>query len=161
MAAAGNWIISCDRVGPRVLREVERAAPRGVELADVGTSGLALLDHLHAQKLLVVVDACVGRGLPGEVLVEEPDLLAPFGREPSVHQIGPREALAVASRLYPGEMPERVRLVLIETGGLDESKEDDAVSRAARAVMNEIDTWRRGALAPEGFLPSGAAAAGR
>lgn len=161
VAAAGNWIISCDRIGPRVLREVERLAPPGVELADVGTSGLALLDRLHAQDLLVVVDACVGRGRAGEVLVEEPDLLAPFGREPSVHQIGPRETLVVASHLYPGEMPERVRLVLVETGGLEESGEDDAVRNAADAVMNEIECWRRGAFASGRDLPPGAAAAGR
>lgn len=161
VAAAGNWIISCDRVGPRVLRELELLAPRDVELADVGTSGLALLDHLHGQELLVVVDACVGHGQPGEVLVEELDLLAPFGREPSVHQIGPREALAVASRLYPGAMPERIRLVLIETGGLEESMEDDAVRRAAGAVMDEIERFRRCAFAPERDLPSDAAAAGR
>jgi hypothetical protein len=95
------------------------------------------------------------------VLVERPDLVAPFGREPSVHQIGPREALAVASRLYPDEMPESIRLVLVETGGLDESKEDDAVRRAAGAVLNEIETWRRGAFAPDGSLPPVAAAAGR
>jgi hydrogenase maturation protease len=161
VAAAGNWIISCDRVGPRVLREVERLAPPGVELADVGTSGLALLDHLHAQELLVVVDACVGYGLPGEILVEELDLLAPLGREPSVHQIGPREALVVASHLYPEEMPERIRLVLVETGDLEESKEDDAVRRAAGAVMNEIECWRRGASASDRHLRADAVAARR
>lgn len=161
VAAAGNWIISCDRIGPRVLAEVERLAPPGVELSDVGMSGLALLDHLHAQELLVVVDACVGHGSPGQVLVEELDLLAPLGREPSVHQIGPREALVVASHLYPGEMPERVRLVLVETGGLEESGEDDAVRQAAEAVMNEIECWRRGAFASGRDLPPDAAAAGR
>jgi hydrogenase maturation protease len=161
VAAAGNWIISCDRVGPRVLKEVERLAPPGVDLADVGMSGLALLDHLHAQQLLVVVDACVGHGLPGEVLVEKLNILAPFGRESSVHQIGPREALAVASHLYPEEMPERIRLVLIETGGLDESMEDDAVRRAAGAVMDEIELFRCRALAPDRELPSDAAAARR
>jgi hydrogenase maturation protease len=161
VAAAGNWIISCDRIGPRVLKEVERFAPPGVELSDVGMSGLALLDHLHAQELLVVVDACVGHGRPGEVLVEELDLLAPLGREPSVHQIGPREALVVASHLYPGEMPGRVRLVLVETGGLEESGEDDAVRNAADAVMNEIECWRRSAFASGRELPPDAAAVGR
>lgn len=161
VAAAGNWIISCDRVGPRVLREVERLAPPGVELADVGMSGLALLDHLHAQALLVVVDACVGHGLPGEVLVEELDLLAPLGREPSVHQIGPREALVVASHLWPDEMPQQIRLVLVETGGLEESREDDAVRRAAGAVMNEIDVFRRRAPVPARSFRTDPAAAGR
>jgi len=161
VAAAGNWIISCDRVGPRVLREVERLAPPGVDFADVGTSGLALLDHLHAQELLVVVDACVGHGLPGDVLVEGLDLLAPLGREPSVHQIGPREALVVASHLYPGEMPERIRLVLVETGGLEEAREDDAVRKAADAVMNEIECWRRDAFASDRDVRAGAAAARR
>lgn len=161
VAAAGNWIISCDRVGPRVLREVERLAPPGVELSDVGMSGLALLDHLHAQELLVVVDACVGHGSPGEVLVEELDLLAPLGREPSVHQIGPRETLVVASHLYPGEMPKRVRLVLVETGGLEESGEDDAVRNAADAVMNEIEFFRRRAPEPARSFRTDPAAAGR
>jgi hydrogenase maturation protease len=150
VAGAGNWLLGHDRIGPLVLDRLSRRLPEDVELADLGCSGLALLDRLRGQDLLVVVDACVGRGRPGEVMVVEPDLDRLGDGWPSAHQIGPVETLAVGRALYPELEPKRVVLVLVETTDLEESNEDRACAAAVRAVEREVETWRRSRPAASG-----------
>ncbi len=138
VAGAGNWLLGADRIGPLVL---ERGAARwggAVELIDIGSTALALLDRLHGQELLIVVDACLGGGPPGEVRVVEPDLAGLEGPSTSVHQIGPLESLAVARELWPERMPRRTVLVTVETEGLDDVLEEGAVQRVLRLLDREI-----------------------
>lgn len=138
VAGSGNWLLGHDRVGPRVLAMIDQRYSEQIEICDLGTSALALLDHLHGQDLLVIVDACVGYGAAGEVLVMEPDLTATPGRGTSVHQIGPIEALVVASHLEPQSMPQRVLLILVETGGLTEIQERTACDQVVEVLDREI-----------------------
>jgi len=147
VAGAGNWLLAHDRAGGRVLELLERRYGEEVELVDIGCGALALLDHVDRQRLLVVVDACVGRGRPGEVVVETVDLDAAGADYIGLHQIGPVEALAVARHLQPEKMPGRVVLVLVETGALAEAEERLACERA----VEEVDRLVEGALtAPRG-----------
>ena len=67
IAGSGNWLLGHDRIGPRVLERVAGRWGDEVELVDIGTTSLALLDHLRGQELLLVVDACAGMASPGEV----------------------------------------------------------------------------------------------
>lgn len=138
VAGSGNWLLGHDRVGPRVLAMIDTRYSQEVEICDLGTSALALLDHLHGQDLLVIVDACIGFGATGEVLVMEPDLETTPGRGTSVHQIGPLEALAVASHLQPDALPKRTLLVLVETAGLSEENEEAACERVVKVLDREI-----------------------
>jgi hydrogenase maturation protease len=138
VAGSGNWLLGHDRVGPRVLAMIDQRYSQQVEICDLGTSALALLDHLHGQDLLVIVDACVGYGASGDVLVMEPDLETTPGRGTSVHQIGPVEALVVASHLEPQALPKRTLLILVETGGLSEEKEQAACEQVVEVLDREI-----------------------
>jgi len=140
---AGNWLIACDRVGPRVLSSLAGRVGPSVEISSLGTGGLALLDSLRGQEVLIVVDACVGRGAPGEVFVVRPETEEGPGRPTSVHQIGPLEALAIGRSLAPERVPARVALVLVETADLSPEAEPGAVERASAAVLEEIASWRR------------------
>jgi len=143
VAGVGNWLIGADRVGPAVMTALQGRVDADVELCDIGSAGLGLLDHLHGQELLVVVDACIDGERPGQVRVS--DLTAerlPSGGC-SVHQVGPVESLAVMQLLHPDRVPRRCRLVTVETGGLDPAREEDACREAVAAVMREIATWRR------------------
>jgi hydrogenase maturation protease len=139
VAGSGNWLLGHDRVGPRVLSMIDNRYPRQVDICDLGTSALALLDHLQGQDLLVIVDACTGLGATGEVLVMEPDLNAAPGRGTSIHQIGPLEALAVASHLDPQKLPKRTLLLLVETGGLTEEGERAACEEVIEVLDHEIE----------------------
>ena len=143
VAGAGNWLLACDRIGPRVLEKAAERYGSEVELCDIGSTALALLDSLHGQDLLMVIDACVGRGAPGEVIVIEPDLSETPGRGTSTHQIGPVETLIIAKHLEPASMPRRTLLVLVETGDFDEREEEEACRRVIEVLDREIELWQR------------------
>jgi len=144
VAGSGNWLLGHDRVGPRVLAMIDTRYSSQVEICDLGTSALALLDYLHGQDLLVIIDACIGFGATGEVLVTEPDLEATPGRGTSIHQIGPVEALVVASHLEPHVLPKRTLLILVETGGLSEEQEKAACERVVEVLDREIGRLANG-----------------
>lgn len=139
IVGAGHWLITHDRIGPRVLEMVQGRYGPDVELVDAGTSGLDLLDHLHGQDLMFVVDACVYDGEPGEVRVLEPDLDAPPTRETSVHQIGPLEALRIGKHLYPERMPRRILLILVETNEIDAAAQETACVQAVSILDRELE----------------------
>lgn len=155
VVGCGNWLMATDRVGPRVLAALGRRPRPGVALADVGTSGLGLLDRLWGQELLILVDACVGRAAPGEVLVSHPDPEAALPLPTGTHQIGPLEVLAIARELYPERLPRRIALVQVETGGLGPEQEEGACGRAVAAVERLLDETPPGFVAAD--APSAAA----
>ncbi len=143
VAGAGNALLACDRIGPMVLEAIGDRYGGDVELCDIGCTALALLDHLDGQDLLVVIDACIGRGEPGDVFTVEPDLDALLAPGTSAHQVGPVEALVVARHLWPERLPKRVVLLLAETGAIDEATEAAAFERVIKQLDREIDDWRR------------------
>lgn len=134
VVGSGHCLMPKDRVGPRVLELLVARLGDDVELRDVGTTGLGLLDHLDGQDLLIVVDACIAGLEPGQVLEVEPDLETVPARNTSVHQIGPVETLVVAKHLYPERMPRMIRLVLVETSGIDLKTEEIACLEAAARI---------------------------
>ncbi|MBW2734349.1 MAG: hydrogenase maturation protease [Deltaproteobacteria bacterium] len=146
VVGAGNWLISYDCIGPRVLDLVDgRYGPTEVELRNSGSHGLSLLDHLHGQDVMIVVDACVLGGQPGEVkTLVDPPLDGPVGRESSVHQLGPIETLTVARLIDPLLMPQRLVLVLVETHGINPEIEEQACQQAVAVIDREIEVWRSG-----------------
>lgn len=143
VVGAGNWLLSHDRIGPEVLRRLEGRHGPEVALLDIGCAGLDLLDHLHGQDLMLLLDACIQGGRPGEVRVldADPDRVPESGS--SVHQLGPLEVLAVARRLFPETLPRRVRLILVESEGLTPDDEARACEAVLAQVDQEIAAWRR------------------
>ena len=154
VAGAGNWLLTSDRVGPRVLELIGGRYGAEVELCDVGCAGLELLDHMAGQELMLVVDACVRGHRPGRIEVEEPDLSRVTGRECSVHQIGPMEALYIAAKLHPRCLPRRTLLVLVETEGIDQQMLERACQEVVLVLDREIANWRnrRAATSDDGGM---------
>jgi hydrogenase maturation protease len=144
VVTAGNWFVSSDRIGSLVFCELEGRLPGQAELVDTGTAGLELLDFLRGQDLFILVDACTGKGASGAAWVVEPDLTLRPTHSPTLHQVGPLEALGIAALLYPARLPRTLKLVLVDTENLDEAGEVEAAHRAARLVHTEIDTWIHG-----------------
>ncbi len=144
IAGAGNPLLSCDRIGSRVLSLITNRYGKDVELWDAGTNGLSLLDILHRQDLLIVVDACFGEGPPGRVAVVDPATKETVSRGASIHQIGPVEALLVGRYLYPERMPQRLLLITVDTNGLTDGEEEAACQRAIQSLDFEIGVWRAG-----------------
>jgi len=142
IVGAGNWLISHDRIGPKVLELVKGRYGSEVELCNIGSAGLALLDYLHGQELMLVVDACLQGIQPGEICIVEPCLDTLNINITSVHQIGPLETLTFAKRLFPASMPQRIRLILVETYGIDEKKEAVACQEVLTILDREIGAWQ-------------------
>ncbi|HWR59727.1 MAG TPA: hydrogenase maturation protease [Thermodesulfovibrionales bacterium] len=142
VAGAGNRLLSVDNIGPRMLELVQGRYGPEVEICNTGTGGLNLLDHLHRQDLLIVIDACISGREPGEVFVIEPELdEAEVRRDCSVHQIGPLETLITGHHLYPDRMPKRILLVLVETEGIDEEGKEAAGRKVIDILDREIRLW--------------------
>lgn len=147
IVGAGNWLISYDRIGPKVLKMCRKTFGPEADLIDAGTSGLNLFDHIDKQDLMLIVDACRGEDPVGQVHVIEPDLKSQSPIGLGSHQISAVETLMVAKCLCPEKLPRKILLILVETNGLDEKGEDalETICRNVIAVLtDEISKWRAG-----------------
>ena len=143
VVGAGNWLIFQDRLGPRVIERIAGRYGPEVEIFNAGSAGLALLDCIAGQQLMLIVDACALGGQPGEIHQMEYDPDAPTATAgASVHQLGPLETLAVAKHLYPDQLPLRILLILVETQGIDDATEDEACRQVVSLLDREVERWR-------------------
>lgn len=119
--AVGNTFCGDDGVGAAVLaalrEETPRAGGRGVgalQLIDLGTDALALVDELAPDGHCVVVDAARMGLEPGQVAAFTPDQarLRIRGDGLSLHGLGLAEAFALAEQL--GRLPARTLVVGVE-----------------------------------------------
>lgn len=115
IACVGNDLVADDGAGCAVYDLLEASSlPDGIRLLRVGVMGVALLDELEGEDLLVVVDAVQLGGAAGTLHVLEWEDLPAAGQAVTGHGIGVREVLQVGRLLYPDRMPRRVVLVGIE-----------------------------------------------
>jgi hydrogenase maturation protease len=118
----GNDLVADDGAGCAVFERLNASElPVGTRLVRLGLGGLALLEYLQTDSLLVVVDAVQLGAKVGTVHVMGwEDLPRAVGAAVSSHGIGIREALDVAGILQPETMPLRVVLVGIEGACFDQ-----------------------------------------
>jgi hydrogenase maturation protease len=112
----GNDLVADDAAGCAVHDFLgTRSLPAGTRLERLGVGGVALLDHLDGEEILVVVDAVSLGAKAGTVHVLGWDDLPHLPATPvSLHGIGIREAIEVGRRISPDLMPRRIVLVGIE-----------------------------------------------
>lgn len=96
-----------DAVGILVARALEA---RGVE-AVASTDASVLLALLEEGSAIVLVDAVVGGGAPGDVLLLRPDALADGPKPISSHGLGVSKVLDLARVLYGPSALARVEIV--------------------------------------------------
>lgn len=129
----GQRAAADDGVGLAVIDALRaRGVPDGVELHACAEAS-ALVELLRTRAPVVLVDAVVGAGAPGEVVALDPDRIDARGPTPlSTHGMGVVEALAIARALYPAEVSPRVSVVgvAIEPPGRYSPELSPAVARA-------------------------------
>lgn len=165
VVCVGNDLVADDGVACVVHERLEAAPlPPGTRLHRLGLAGLALLDLLDGEPLLVVVDAVQLGAPPGTLHVLDWERVPPArGAAVSVHGIGLREALDVGARLQPERMPRRTVLVGVEgacfteLGGPLTPAVAASVDDAVRAVHALLDGGRGAAPDAAGPRPGGAA----
>jgi hydrogenase maturation protease len=140
----GNPLLGDDTVGLKVaarVRERLSGAP-GVEVEEEAAGGLRLMERMTGYDRVVLVDAAVTGGTPGEIRRLAPDDL-PTRRTAAAHGIDLSQALALGRQLgYP--MPSEVRIVAVEAVSVLEFRDEmtpavaAAVEPAVEAVLEEL-----------------------
>lgn len=122
IACIGNDLVGDDGLGTAVYEALKKSPlPDGVRLINLGLGGLDLLEIMHGEELLVVVDGLQLGGPAGEVRCLAPESLEPApGRPVSGHGIGLQEALKMGETLYPERMVKKALLVGIEGYSFDQ-----------------------------------------
>jgi hydrogenase maturation protease len=134
--AVGNAFCGDDGVGAAVLAGL---GPAGLELVDLGTDTLALIDELAPGGRCVVVDAARMGLAPGEVAVFRPDeaRLRIRGDGLSLHGLGLAEAFGLAAQL--GRLPDDLLVIGVEPAGVAPgSGLSDVVAAAVPRVVGLI-----------------------
>lgn len=142
----GNQLVGDDAFGWHVYQRLASAPlPPGVRLRFAGLSGLAILDHVQGEPLMVLVDALRGGGPPGALQVLPwRDLPEAAGYPVTSHDIGPREAIEIGYTLYPEKMPARAILLGVagrcfdQAGAPLSSEVEAAVGPAADEILRQI-----------------------
>jgi hydrogenase maturation protease len=145
----GNVLWADEGFGPRTVeRMVARGSvPEGVEAVDGGTQGVYLLPLVQGARRLLVFDAVDFEREPGEIVVlRATEIPAFFGQRPlSLHQTAFTDVLAAAE--LTGKMPEKVTLVGVQVGNIDDwgggltPTVAGAMEEAIRIGLNELAAW--------------------
>ena len=147
----GNVFLRDDGVGVHVVRELERQAahddallPPGTQLVDGGTLGIDLLPLIAGARAVLLVDAALLGGVPGDLAVlRGHDLWARRGDPRAIRPAGIDDLLA-AARLVD-LLPATVSLLGIEPGKIAAGLDLTTAVRAAlpdtvAAAIGEL--WR-------------------
>ncbi len=142
----GNDLVADDAVGHSLYHLLQEAVRgRDVRLCLLGVGGMAVVDELEGEQLLVVVDAVQFGALPGTVHVLNWEQIPVMEMRPvSGHGIGVREALQVCRKLYPEKLPQKIYLVGVEGACFDmvgsglSPEVKTALPRALEAIVQLI-----------------------
>jgi hydrogenase maturation protease len=111
----GNTLLRDEGIGVRVVEELDRrfSFPENVRLVDGGTQGLWLMSTIQESDHLIVVDAVLGKGKPGDTYrLERDDLPKNLRMKQSAHDSDLIEALNLCGMI--DQAPESVVVVGIE-----------------------------------------------
>ena len=112
----GNDLVADDGIGKAVFDELQSMLlPDGIRRVYLGLGGIDLLEEMDGEELLVVVDGVQLGGQAGTIhQLHWQQLPGIEARPVSGHGISIKEAVIVASRLYPERCPKDTYLVGIE-----------------------------------------------
>ena len=101
----GNLLMGDEGIGIRCIEYIrEKKMPVGVVLLDGGTGGFHLLSLFSEYERIILIDATIDTGKPGEVKILHPRFTADFPRSLTSHDIGLKDLVQSAELL--GELPE-------------------------------------------------------
>jgi len=111
----GSPIRGDDGVGVHAARRLRAGSlPPDVDVIELGTAGLALLDLVAGYDRLILLDARVSGAPPGTVAVFSGDDVARAAHLGAGHEADLPTVLALGRKLAGGRMPEEVHVVTVE-----------------------------------------------
>jgi hydrogenase maturation protease len=151
VAGIGSVLLGDDGIGPYVVRSLEAnyVFDEGIEIEDLGTPALDLIDHIAGLDALIVVDAVENGAAPGTVtLYRKPELTR---HAPSVRLDPHSPALcdALWAAEFYGSSPQEVLLVGVSAGSFEGGCEltepvRASADRVVHEVLREIDRLEAG-----------------
>jgi len=141
----GNANRSDDGVGVQVVQELRRQLAsrpvrNDVRLFDAGTAGFEVMFQARGTTQLVLVDACVSGSSPGavfEVPGRELEVAPQAGS--NLHNFRWDHALHAGRRIFAGDFPEDVTVILVEAKELGLGLElSPAVAEASKHVLARL-----------------------
>lgn len=164
IAGVGNLLRGDDAFGVRVVQRLEQLAlPSGVRIAEVGISGVALVQELMEKyDVCIIVDAADRGGAPGTLFLLEPEIENPQGADAEqlhrelvdMHYADPSRALLLAAAL--GVKPQHVFIIACQPAETDEIAEsmspavERAVGEAVRMIQALIPRLQQGLFGSKG-----------
>lgn len=117
----GNLLAGDDGIGIHVINELRKTAlPSNVQLFEGGTDPLRLLDLLRNTTKVILIDAIIGAGNPGEIFILSPEQIDSQDIGPlSLHEFGLPQIFQLGYELFPQEMPQETLVVGIEAKNID------------------------------------------
>lgn len=111
----------------------EKLAP-DVEVLEVGTPGLRLLDIMDGADLCIIVDCMVGGGNPGQIRRLTPEKLAECNISfTSAHGVGVAEALSFGMAVEPDRLPKNIVIFAVEA--LNVAKFTEGLSEPVKSAL--------------------------
>ncbi len=132
----GNLLLGDEGVGVHIVEKLMKMSlPSGVEVVDGGTGGISILNLMEDADKVIIVDAVLGGGAPGEIYVVEKDRLI-NGKVKffSLHELDLQSALMIGKEL--GKLPPELVLVGVEPKNYEEFSMD--LSPEVRAAVPNV-----------------------
>jgi hydrogenase maturation protease len=119
VAGIGSTIRGDDGVGVHAVRQLKtRSLPDDVDVIELGTAGLALLDLVEGYDRLIVLDAIVTGAPAGTVHVLTGEEAARAVHLGAGHEADLPTTLSLGRKLMGSHMPQNVAVVAVEAGDL-------------------------------------------
>jgi hydrogenase maturation protease len=137
----GSTIRGDDGVGVHAARRLKlRDALADIDIIELGTAGLALLDFVEGYDRLIVLDAITSGASPGTVSVLTGDDVARTAHLGVGHEADLPTTLALGRRLSDRRIPEEVAVVAVEASDLHSFSErlTPAVEAAIEPALAEV-----------------------
>ncbi len=145
----GSTIRGDDGVGVHAVRRLKRRdALPDVDIIELGTGGLALLDFVEGYDRLIVLDAIASGAPPGTVHLLSGEDVARATHLGVGHEADLPTTLALGRKLGDRQMPENVVVVAVEASDIHTFSEQltpgvkAAVERAVAEVARLLGTTR-------------------
>ncbi|MDH7508090.1 MAG: hydrogenase maturation protease [Methanomassiliicoccales archaeon] len=139
----GSPIVSDDSVGLRVAEQIESFQFDDVEVKEVSTSGLDLIEMMLDHEVVVIIDGIVtNMKPPGSIFIlsEENFVSTIHGTNP--HDVNIATAIELGRMLEPLRMPKRISFVAIEV--IDTRTISEEISpEVERAIPEAIEVVLR------------------
>ena len=139
----GSTILRDDGVGIHAARELRtRSSSNKVDIMEIGTAGLSILDLVEGYDRLIIIDAIVTNAPPGTIHYLTQEDMARAVHLGTGHEADLPTTLALGNKLMGGHMPKKIIVVAVEAGDIATFSEQ-LTPEVEAAILEVLDGIER------------------